>query len=142
VWPPRGFGGATNLMTRLRKRAEFLGVVPAAEERAADKAAIEAFALDERTAADGLRRREDERGWNAGLIAGVSTMPTSASRASRRKNAGSRQKLCSRCSVRLARHQVNGDRLCCHCYVGRGYPPAEWHPECLAAASASKKARP
>jgi hypothetical protein len=31
----------------LRNRAEFLGVVQVADERAAEKAAIEAFALDE-----------------------------------------------------------------------------------------------
>jgi hypothetical protein len=31
----------------LRQRAEFLGVVQAADERGAEKAAIEAFALDE-----------------------------------------------------------------------------------------------
>jgi hypothetical protein len=41
--------------------------------------------------------------------------------------------------VRLARHRVNGDRLCCHCYVRRGYPPATWHPECVAAAAARRK---
>jgi hypothetical protein len=34
-------------VTILRNRAEFLGIVQAADERAAEKAAIEAFALDE-----------------------------------------------------------------------------------------------
>jgi hypothetical protein len=34
-------------VTILRNRAEFLGVVQAADERAAEQAAIEAFALDE-----------------------------------------------------------------------------------------------
>jgi hypothetical protein len=34
-------------VTILRNRAEFLGVVQAADELAAEKAAIEAFALDE-----------------------------------------------------------------------------------------------
>jgi hypothetical protein len=65
----------------------------------------------------------------------------SARRASRNENAGTRLKLCSRCAVRLARHRVNGDRLCCDCYVGRGYPPAEWHPDCMAAAAELRKAR-
>jgi hypothetical protein len=39
-------------VTILRSRAEFLGIVQAADERAAEKAAIEAFALD-----DDRRRR-------------------------------------------------------------------------------------
>jgi hypothetical protein len=38
----------------LRSRAEYLGTVQAADERAAEKAAVEAFALD-----DDRRRRED-----------------------------------------------------------------------------------
>jgi hypothetical protein len=38
----------------LRSRAEYLGTVQAADERAAEKAAVEVFALD-----DDRRRRED-----------------------------------------------------------------------------------
>jgi hypothetical protein len=34
-------------VTILRNRAEYLGIVQAADERAAERAAIEAFALDE-----------------------------------------------------------------------------------------------
>jgi hypothetical protein len=59
----------------------------------------------------------------------------------RRENGGKRQKLCSRCSMRAARHQVGGDRLCCQCYVGGGYLPAEWHPDCVAAAAALREAK-
>jgi hypothetical protein len=66
-------------------------------------------------------------------------MTGEARRQSRRERAGTRAKLCSRCSIRVARHHVGSDRLCCHCYVGRGYPPADWHPECLAAAAALRE---
>jgi hypothetical protein len=45
-------------MTRLRNRAELLDIVPAADERAAEKVAIEAFART-RTAAESLRWRKD-----------------------------------------------------------------------------------
>jgi hypothetical protein len=58
---------------------------------------------------------------------------------SRLERVGICAKLYSRCSIRVARHHVGSDRLCCHCYVGRGYPPANWHPECLVAAAALRK---
>jgi hypothetical protein len=53
----------------------------------------------------------------------------------RRENAGKRLKLCSRCNQRLARHRLKDARLCCECYVRAGHPPADWHPECVAAAA-------
>jgi hypothetical protein len=43
---------------------------------------------------------------------------------------------CVKCSQRAGRHLVNGERLCCECYVGAGHEPAEFHPECTAAAAA------
>jgi hypothetical protein len=138
--PP--FGTFATRLEILRNCAEFLDVVQASDKDVVERPAIEAVALT-RTGADGLRRERTapplrlERQPNRGVAA----MPTtdSARRASRNENAGTRQKLCSRCSVRLARHRVNGDRLCCHCYVGRGYPPATWHPDCVAAAAAFRK---
>jgi hypothetical protein len=45
-----------------------------------------------------------------------------------RENVGMRKKPCSRCGV-----------LCCECCVRRGYPPAEWHPGCMAAARRAQK---
>jgi hypothetical protein len=49
--PPRKKPTAAKLrnwrVSILRQRAEFLGIVQAADERAAEKAAIEALALDE-----------------------------------------------------------------------------------------------
>jgi hypothetical protein len=49
--PPKKKAAAAKLrnwrVSILRQRAEFLGVVQAADERAAEKAAIEAFALDD-----------------------------------------------------------------------------------------------
>ena len=60
---------------------------------------------------------------------------------SRRENAGKRLKICAQCSQRLARHFVNGKRLCCYCYVAAGQQPADWHPECMAAAGALGEAK-
>jgi hypothetical protein len=54
----------------------------------------------------------------------------------RRENAGKRLKLCSRCSLRLARHRVKGARLCYECYE-----PADWHPDCRAAYAIIKTRR-
>jgi hypothetical protein len=64
-----------------------------------------------------------------------------AHRQRRRENAGKRLKICARCSERLARHHVNGDRLCCECYVKAGHAPADWHPECMEAAAALEEAK-
>jgi hypothetical protein len=58
----------------------------------------------------------------------------------RRQNVGEGIKICVRCSKRVARHKVYGERLCCRCYVGDGHKPAYWHPECMAAAAALRNA--
>jgi hypothetical protein len=60
-----------------------------------------------------------------------------ARRQRRRENAGKRLKLCARCGQRLARHRANDVRLCCECYVRAGHEPAQWHPDCMAAAAAA-----
>jgi len=59
----------------------------------------------------------------------------------RRDNMGKRLKLCSRCNQRLARHSVNGEQLCCYCYVAAGRQPADWHPECMVAAGGVAEAK-
>jgi len=58
----------------------------------------------------------------------------------RRENVGKRLKICAQCSKRLARHSADGKRLCCYCYVAAGNEPADWHPECMAAAAALRDA--
>jgi hypothetical protein len=45
---------------------------------------------------------------------------------------------CQQCHRRWARHRDNG---CCECHVKAGRQPAEWHPECLAAAAALREAK-
>jgi hypothetical protein len=45
---------------------------------------------------------------------------------------------CINCGHSVTRHSVEGLRLCCECYIGAGYAPAEWHPECMTAARAQK----
>ena len=30
-------------------------------------------------------------------------------------------------------HRAGEKRLCCKCYIEAGYPPADWHPKCMAA---------
>jgi len=35
-------------------------------------------------------------------------------------------------------HRVSDFALCCKCYVWNGGPPADWHPDCLAADDAYK----
>jgi hypothetical protein len=63
-----------------------------------------------------------------------------ASRQSRRDRVVARGK-CVKCSQRAGRHLVNGERLCCECYVTVGYEPAEFHPECKGAAAALREAK-
>jgi hypothetical protein len=50
--------------------------------------------------------------------------------------------LCSRCGVRRALHRCLQPPtvmlLCCRCYIDDGNPPADWHPECVAAFEARK----
>jgi hypothetical protein len=60
-----------------------------------------------------------------------------AIRQSRRDRVIARGK-CVKCCQRAGRHSVNGARLCCECYVSAGHEPAEFHPECMAAAAALK----
>jgi hypothetical protein len=76
------------------------------------------------------------------LISGLRMSPKAAdeSRLQRRENAGKRLKQCSRCKRRLARHRVKDARLCCECYVAGGHEPADWHPDCMAAYAALRRA--
>jgi hypothetical protein len=57
-----------------------------------------------------------------------------ASRQTRRERVIARGN-CVKCRQRAGRHRVNGERLCCECYVGAGHEPAEFHPECMTAAA-------
>lgn len=48
---------------------------------------------------------------------------------------------CDRCRKRPAMHTVcrpKTERICCQCYVEEGYPPADWHPECMKAYKRSR----
>jgi len=52
--------------------------------------------------------------------------------------------LCDKCGERQAFHSSsrsgNTRRLCCHCHVEEGNPPADWHPGCMAAYALKKDA--
>jgi hypothetical protein len=66
-----------------------------------------------------------------------------ARRQSRRENAGTSYwgHQCRQCHRRSARHHADGHWLCCECHVKAGHQPAEWHPECIAAAAALQEAK-
>jgi hypothetical protein len=60
----------------------------------------------------------------------------------RRENAGNGYGYsCGMCERPSARHRYLGQWLCCMCHVKAGYQPAEWHPECMAAAAALREAK-
>jgi hypothetical protein len=62
----------------------------------------------------------------------VSPKATDAARHQRRRESvGTNGYRCRKCGQPAARHRVNGEWLCCKCYVRAGYQPAEWHPECM-----------
>lgn len=48
-------------------------------------------------------------------------------------------RICDECGNRSSRHRILPSRdnseihLCCKCFVGRGFPPADWHLECMMA---------
>jgi len=63
-----------------------------------------------------------------------------AAQRERRRERTSQRGKCVNCQ-RLGPHLVNGWRMCCHCYVRAGHEPAEWHPECMAAAAALRDAK-
>jgi hypothetical protein len=70
----------------------------------------------------------------------MSRKASAETRQSRREYVGTRGYRCCKCWQHLARHRVNGDRLCCECYVKAGHAPADWHPDCMAAAAALRDA--
>lgn len=41
-------------------------------------------------------------------------------------------KLCTKCRVNPSNHRVGMSQyLCCACYIDEGFPPADWHEECM-----------
>ena len=48
------------------------------------------------------------------------------------------ERVCCRCGGR-ARHMVGGSCVCCRCYVEAGYPPSDWHEDCMKAYEDKKK---
>jgi formylmethanofuran dehydrogenase subunit E len=38
---------------------------------------------------------------------------------------------CDQCGKNPSMHMVGEKNLCCSCYVDKGYPPADWHPDCM-----------
>jgi hypothetical protein len=62
-----------------------------------------------------------------------------ARRQRRLENVDALEYPCRNCRRPLGRHRVNGSWLCCECHVKAGHQPAEWHPECMAAAAALGK---
>jgi hypothetical protein len=100
-------------------------------------------ARDRRQASDGSRAGADHRRGAAGAGKGAAMSPKlidEARRQSRRENAGTHRYYWCHKGSRRARHRGNG-WLCCECHVKAGHQPAEWHPECMAAAAALERAK-